>query len=50
LFTARSHPNRPALLELAIPNQRKAKRLLKDWEVETERLIDAEVARKPQVN
>ena len=40
-------PEQAALLELAIANQRKAKKLMQDWEVETERLIDAEAPRKP---
>ena len=40
-------PEQAAILELAIANQRKAKKLMRDWEVETERLIDAEAPRKP---
>ena len=40
-------PEQAAILELAIANQRKAKKLMQDWEVETERLIDAEAPRKP---
>ena len=40
-------PEQAAILELAITNQRKAKKLMQDWEVETERLIDAEAPRKP---
>jgi hypothetical protein len=31
-----------ALLRLAIANYRKARKLLRDWEVQTERLIDSE--------
>ena len=33
-----------AVLRHAIDNYRKVKKLLRDWEVETERLIDAEAA------
>ena len=40
-------PDQAAILELAIANQRKAKKLMQAWEVETERLIDAEAPRKP---
>ncbi len=40
-------PQQAAILELAIANQRKAKKLMQDWEVQTERLIDAEAPRKP---
>lgn len=36
-----------ALLQLAIDNYRSVQQLLRDWEVETERLIDAEVPRNP---
>jgi hypothetical protein len=35
------------VLSQAIANYRKAKKLLRAWEVETERLIDAEAPRKP---
>lgn len=35
------------LLQLAIDNYRSVQQLLRDWEVETERLIDAEVPRNP---
>jgi hypothetical protein len=35
-----------ALLQLAINNNRSVQKLLRDWEVETERLIDAEAPRK----
>ena len=40
-------PEQAAILELAIANQRKAKKLLQAWEVQTERLIDAEAPPKP---
>ena len=40
-------PEQAAILELAIANQRKAKNLMQDWEVQTERLLDAEAPRKP---
>jgi hypothetical protein len=36
-----------AALRSAIANYRLVKKLLRDWEVETERLIDAEQASKP---
>lgn len=35
-------PKQAAALREAIANYRKAKQLLRDWEIETERLIDAE--------
>jgi len=35
------------VLRQAIANYRKVKKLLRAWEVETERLIDAEAPRKP---
>ena len=35
------------ILELAIANYRKAKKLMRAWEDETERLFDAQVPRKP---
>jgi hypothetical protein len=35
-------PEQAATLRLAIANYRIAKKLMKDWEVETERLIDAQ--------
>jgi hypothetical protein len=35
-----------AIVELAIANHRKAKRLMQDWEDQTERLFDAEAPRK----
>ena len=34
------------LLRLAIDNYRRVQQLLRDWELETERLIDAEVPRQ----
>jgi hypothetical protein len=40
-------PEQAALLRLAIANYRKAKKLMRAWESETERLIDAEVSREP---
>ena len=36
-----------ALLQLAIDNYRSVQKLLRDWEVETEKLIDAEAPRIP---
>ncbi len=36
-----------AILQLAIDNYRSVQKLLRDWEVETEQLIDAEAPRKP---
>ena len=35
-------PQQAAILRLAIANYREVKKLLRRWEVETERLIDAE--------
>ena len=35
-------PEQAAILRLAITNYRKVKKLLRSWEVQTERLIDAE--------
>jgi len=35
-------PEQAETLRLAIANYRIAKKLMKDWEVETERLIDAQ--------
>ena len=40
-------PQQAVLLQLAIDNYRSVQQLLRDWEVETERLIDAEVPRNP---
>src|ERR1700694_1803555 len=40
-------PAQAVVLRQAITNYRKAKKLMSDWEVETERLIDAETPRKP---
>jgi hypothetical protein len=40
-------PEQAAVLRLAIANYRKAKKLMRAWESETERLIDAEVSREP---
>jgi len=40
-------PEQAAILRLAIANYRKAKKLLRAWEDETERLIDTEVPREP---
>ena len=40
-------PEQAALLRLAIANYRKAKKLMRAWESETERLIDAEVSGEP---
>jgi hypothetical protein len=39
-------PEQAAILKIAIANHRKAKRLMQDWEDETERLFDAEAPRK----
>ena len=39
-------PEQAQILKLAIENYRKVKKLLKTWEVETERLIDAEEPRQ----
>lgn len=40
-------PEQAAILRLAIANYRKAKKLMRAWEDETERLIDAEAVREP---
>jgi hypothetical protein len=40
-------PEQAAILQLAIANYRKAKKLMQAWEDETERLFDAEAPRKP---
>jgi len=40
-------PAQAVVLRQAITNYRKVKKLMRDWEVETERLIDAETPRKP---
>jgi hypothetical protein len=40
-------PEQAAILEIAIANHRKAKKLMQDWEQETERLLDAQAPRKP---
>ena len=39
-------PEQAAIVELAIANHRKAKKLMLDWEDQTERLFDAEAPRK----
>jgi len=39
-------PEQAAILENAIANHRKAKKLMQDWEQETERLLDAQAPRK----
>jgi len=39
-------PEKAVLLRLAIDNYRTVKTLLRNWEVETERLIDAQTPRK----
>jgi len=39
-------PQQAEILRLAIANYRNAKKLLKDWEAVTERLIDAEAPRE----
>ena len=39
-------PQQAAILRLAIANYRKAKKLMKAWEDETERLMDLEAAHK----
>jgi hypothetical protein len=36
-----------SLLQQAIDNQRHAKKLMRDWEEQTERLIDLEAPRQP---
>ena len=38
-------PQQAEAMRLAIANYRKAQELLRDWETETERLIDAEFPR-----
>jgi hypothetical protein len=40
-------PQQAELLQLAIDNYRKAKKLMRAWEEETERLIDLEAPREP---
>ena len=40
-------PEQANLLQQAIANHRKAKKLMQAWEDETERLFDAETSRKP---
>ncbi|MDP1961893.1 DUF6788 family protein [Rhodoferax sp.] len=40
-------PEQAAILQLAIANYRKAKKLMLAWEDETERLFDAQAPRKP---
>ena len=40
-------PEQATLLQQAIANHRKAKKLMQAWEDETERLFDAEAPRKP---
>jgi hypothetical protein len=40
-------PEQATILQLAIANHRKAKKLMRAWEDETERLFDAEAPRKP---
>ena len=40
-------PEQATILQLAIANHRKAKKLMQAWEEETERLFDAEAPRKP---
>jgi hypothetical protein len=40
-------PEQAAILQLAIANFRKAKKLMQAWEDETERIFDAEAPRKP---
>lgn len=40
-------PEQAAILQLAIANHRKAKKLMQAWEDETEKLFDAEAPRKP---
>ncbi len=40
-------PQQATLLQLAIDNYRSVQKLLREWETETERLIDAEAPRKP---
>ena len=40
-------PEQAAILRLAINNYHKAKKLMQAWEMETERLFDAQAPRKP---
>ena len=40
-------PEQATILQLAIANYRKAKKLMQAWEDETERLFDVEAPRKP---
>ena len=40
-------PEQAELLRLAIDNYRNVQKLLRDWEVETERMINAEAPPKP---
>jgi hypothetical protein len=40
-------PQQAAIMRVAIANYRKVRKLLRDWEMATERLIDAEAPRKP---
>ncbi len=40
-------PEQAAILQLAIANYRKAKKLMQAWQDETERLFDAQAPRKP---
>jgi hypothetical protein len=40
-------PEQAAILELAIANHRKAKKLMRAWEDQTERLFEAEAPHKP---
>jgi len=40
-------PEQAGILRQAIANYRKVKKLLRAWEAETERIIDAEAPRKP---
>ena len=40
-------PQQAEILQLAIDNHRKAKKLMRAWEEETERLIDLEAPREP---
>lgn len=41
-------PDQAAILKIAIANHRKAKKLMQAWEVETERLFDAQAPRTPK--
>ena len=40
-------PAQAELLQHAIDNHRRAKQLMREWEEQTERLIDLEVPRQP---